>query len=238
MKSFDKVGSKLVGMSLLICMLFFSGVLFSQDKIATLEGKIFGVDGKPLEGAEVYLYNTSNVRRPGDFVSNKTGADGHYIVVVPSGQYWLVARWRIDGQVRLGPLSPRDRHSGEAKQVDFAANSKTTLDFTVANLMEMAMTATKKRPDLLRLDGRVLDQQGRPVAMSYVMASNKDSALEVPEFISAWTNAQGNFALYVPSGTYYVGAAKKFPPEKDCKLGRQVTLTSGNVTADVVLTCK
>src|SRR6185369_4937558 len=74
------------------------------DDTFTLQGVISGISGEPVKDAELYIYGTSNTRRPADFISPKTGSNGAYRLVLPKRAYWGVAR--IKKGERYGPLMP------------------------------------------------------------------------------------------------------------------------------------
>jgi len=72
---------------------------------------------QPVAGAEVYLYDSKQVKRPADFISPKTKTDGSYKLTVPAGVYWAVAILRRTGP-SFGPLQVGDKHSGEPLVLD------------------------------------------------------------------------------------------------------------------------
>ena len=192
----------------------------------TLTGRILDADGRPVTGAEVYVYDSRDIKRPGDFISNRTAADGRYHVVLPAGRYWAVARQRIDG-ARFGPLTPMDKHSGEAQPIEFTNSAELQLDFTVVTLQEAARSLEKKREDFFRVQGRIVDQADQPLGMAYVMASTLlKTAAEVPEYLSAWSDKDGNFVLYLPAGNFRLAAATEFPPATGCELTQQLTVSA------------
>ncbi len=47
----------------------------------------------------------------------------------------------------------------------------------------------------------------------------------IPDFLSAWTDEQGRFILYLPEENYYLGGAEEFPP------GRKFFINH-NISAD------
>ncbi len=177
---------------------------------ATLRGRIADIDGKPVGGGEVYFYNNGDTRRPADFISPKTGPDGRYAAVVSPGKYWVVARVRKGG--RYGPLKPGERHSGPPEEIELGAGEDFPLDFVVADLKETARRHRKTREDYFTVRGRILSRKGMPLADRYVVASRKKTPSRLPEFISAWTGADGRYILYIPRGRYWIAAASRFPP--------------------------
>ncbi|WP_372770118.1 carboxypeptidase-like regulatory domain-containing protein [Pseudoalteromonas sp.] len=178
---------------------------------AIIEGKIVDIAGNPLKNAEVYVFDSPDVKRPADFISNRSAGDGRYRVQLPSGNYWAVAIFRKSGS-RFGPLGSNDKHSGEPVAVTISAGDSRVLDFVVMNLREAARKHQKKSSDLIRISGRILDAKGNPVSMAYAMAHSNKQFKDMPEYLSAWTDESGFYELYLEPGKYFLGASVGFPP--------------------------
>jgi carboxypeptidase family protein len=176
---------------------------------AVLTGRVVDADGKAVEGAMVFAYGSQDVRRSADFISTRTGSDGKYRIVLPAGRYWLVARSKQKEE--YGPLMPGDKHSGEAVQMDIAANAAQK-DFVVTDLKDARRLKTREREGPLRISGRIIDEKGAPVREAYAFASRREKTAGMPEYLSAWVNEAGQYTLYVPRGKYVIGAATVFPP--------------------------
>jgi len=73
-----------------------------------LTGFITDIDGKPVEGARVHVYDHVQMSERPKFVSEKTGADGAYIVYLPEGgTYYIAARDKFGGPPKIGDLYGR-----------------------------------------------------------------------------------------------------------------------------------
>lgn len=178
----------------------------------TVTGTIHDLDGRPVQGAEVYFYYTGNTRRPADFISPHTDALGRYRVVLSTGPYWAVARVRSAKGV--GPLAPNDRHSGAPERITLRASKPARIDFVVANIREMARMPRKVREDHVRLSGRIVDADNNAVSGHYVMAHPSWPPTGLAAYISAWTTANGGYTLHLPAGRYHVAVAATFPPQQ------------------------
>jgi hypothetical protein len=177
-----------------------------------LEGRILNIEEEPVMNAEVYIFDSPNVKRPADFISNRTGEDGRYQVQLPPGNYWAVGIFRQGGG-RFGPLAYGDKHSGEAVTFEVTAGVKRNMDFMVVNLREAARKHQKKSADLIKVSGKLRHESGSPAAMAYAMAHKMEQFGTLPDYISTWTDDQGDYVLYLPPGRYYLGASVGFPPK-------------------------
>jgi len=206
--------SQKIRIFLLACLVFFFGqvpVLFAGQP-GVLQGRIVDITEEPVSNAEVYIFDSPDVKRPADFISNRTGEDGAYQVQLPPGNYWATAVFRQSGG-RFGPLAYGDKHSGDAVAFEVAAGVKRNMDFMVVNLREAARKHQKKSADLIRVTGKVRHESGSPAAMAYAMAHKMEQFGNLPDYISAWTDEQGDYTLYLPPGRYYLGASLGFPPK-------------------------
>jgi hypothetical protein len=204
---------------LLVSIVFFFGQLpyLHAGQAGFLEGRILDISEEPVKSAEVYVFDSPDVKRPADFVSNRTAEDGRYSVKLPSGNYWAVAIFRKGG-VRFGPLGSSDKHSGDPVALEIAADGSRSMDFMVVNLREAARRHEKKSAELIRVTGKVVNQSGAPVQTAYAMAHKMQQFGNLPDYISAWTDEQGVYTLYLPPGRYFLGASVGFPPKNDYNL--------------------
>ena len=213
--------------------LFFSvpfGIMASEN--VSMEGRIVDAEGNSVEGAEVYLYRSKNVKKPADFMSTKTGTDGLYKVILSVGTYWSVAIFRKSGKT-FGPLEKGDRHSGEPIKLELGESLEQ--DFEIIDLREAARKVQKRNEDLFKLSGRLVDATGDPVAESYALAGKTKKFKNIPRYISAWTDVSGKYSLFLPTGTYYLGGALLFPPGPDSSLEKEITLNKDNEGVDIVV---
>lgn len=174
-----------------------------------LKARVFDIEGRPMEGAKLFLYDSPSVRRPADFISSLSDRAGQLQIVLPPGKYWVVARFKSDG--KYGPLMPGDKHSGEPLEVDMTG-SGVDADFVVADLRELGQKKRANATDALRLKGRVTDTQGAPVAHAFVYVNRLKDFSELPDFLSAWTGDDGRYEVYLPpDAIYYAGVSRQFP---------------------------
>ncbi|MBI5410095.1 MAG: carboxypeptidase regulatory-like domain-containing protein [Nitrospirae bacterium] len=220
------------------------------------KGQVFDVEGKAVNGAEMFIYNSVDTRRPADFISARTDEDGHFSMTLPPGKYWAVARLR-KGE-KYGPLMVGDKHSGEPVEIKLGDNEGLELNFTVADIRDAARLMKKTREDYMKVTGRIIDKNGVPVKMYYVIADRKggdtplnplliegkSSPLEkgdaggfegkFPDFISAWTDDEGRYTIYLPKGKYFIGYADKFPSQ-GYNVYNELTVESDKDNIDIVI---
>lgn len=194
---------------LVVVSVMYAFTAFSADS-NTLKAKVTDIEGRPMVGAKLFIYDSAQVRRPADFISSLSERDGKVQTVLPPGKYWVVARFKSDG--KYGPLLPGDKHSGEPFEVDMTTGSAEA-EFIVADIRELGQKKRTSATEALRLKGRVTDAQGAPVTQAFVFANRLKELGEFPDFISAWTGADGRYELFLPSDAinYYLGASQRFP---------------------------
>jgi hypothetical protein len=165
--------------------------------------------GKPVAGTmiHVYLDPSSGFKGMGFAVLGPTDEEGMFEAQLPVGTYYLVARLRRDGSM-VGPLRAGDFIGYwnenplrvETGQVQRAAIS----------LQEVPDKVVEQADHLfgdISLSGRVVDQQGRPVAGLRVLLYDNPRMLDRPLFVSQPTDADGAYVLSFPEpGRYYLRA--------------------------------
>ncbi len=204
----------------------------AEGENVVLTGNVADASGAPVEGAMVFVYGSPSVRQSAEFMSAHTGQDGRYRIFLPPGRYWAVARLKkTEG---FGPLMPGDKHSGEPVEVDLAMEKEVTLDFTVVDLKEAMNLREKTREVAVRLTGRIVDGKGTPLAGVYAVAGRREKVSGVPEYLSAWSDADGRYTLYVTKGKYHLGSAAAFPPGETYVAGPAVTVDGDKAGMDIV----
>ena len=217
---------------LLTCILWLLPVGVVAAGQLLLKGVVLDGAGQPVGGAEVYVFDSANVKRPADFISEKTGGDGSFHLALPPGRYWTMAV-RRQGESRLGPLGPNDLFSGAPLAFEGAADKQITSDFTVMTLKDAALRSHKRNEDLVKVAGRIVDPAGNPVAGAYAMADLARKG-ELPLYLSTWTEADGGYTLFLPKGEVFLGVSHKFPPGNDYLLDRKAEFHEDTVGVDLV----
>ena len=225
--------------SVIICLLplivFATSPCSAETQNVELQGRVIDIMTQPVAGAEVYLYDSKQVKRPADFVSQKTKADGSYKLTVPAGAYWAVAILRQTAS-SFGPLQVGDKHSGEPVILDLTHNKMKEMDFTVMDLRDAVRHSRKRSEELFEIQGRILDTDEQPIAMVYVVADSRSTpAPEIPQYLSAWTGIDGRYTLYLPAGEFYMGTSIVMPPSQDEELSHFINVAGDMQGVDLVL---
>jgi hypothetical protein len=163
---------------------------------ATMGGIVVAAEERPVEGATVLLSVMSygSGARP----ANSTGSEYYFRIPSRTGPD---GRWRTDsvppgaGEVKLQLFHP-----------DFVSDGAPTLGGPVRSPKPEALRAQSDRQILLRglaLEGRVIDEEGRPIAGARIKDSTR--GLGFSEF--AWchpTGADGRFPFHLPRGESFL----------------------------------
>lgn len=208
----------------------YCGALAAEGPV--LKGKVSDAEGRPVEGALVFIYNGPSVRRSADFMSTPSDKEGLYRAVLPPGRYWAVARSKKSGA--FGPLMPGDRHSGEPAEIEISAGAEAHMDFTVTDIREAMKIRTKTTEGPARVSGRIIDEDGTPVLDAYALAGKSEKVTGIPEYLSAWTDHDGRYTIYLPRGRYYLGGSVVYPPGDAYFMRGEITIDGDKDGLDIV----
>ena len=202
---------------------------------AEFSGQVVDHDRNPVELAEIFLYTSENIRRQADYISAGTDATGHFRMTLPVGKYWAVARVR-KGE-KFGPLKPGDKHSGEPDVFELATGQPVEVSFTVADLAESARLNKKTNSDFFRIQGKIVDKKGKPLQPAYAIANRNEARhqAQIADYISAWTNADGRYLLFLPAGKFQLGYSQTFPAERTVASFKEITVTNHMENIDIVV---
>jgi hypothetical protein len=181
------------------------------QETGVLAGRVVDVGRKPVAGASIFVYTSSNIRRPADYISATTDGAGAFRIILPPGQYWAVARVRKGAEL-YGPLLPGDKHSGPPLETEVRSGETVEEEFIVADLRETSQLEVKLDTSFLRIGGVLLAEEGTPLVNAYAFARREATGSGIPEYVSAWTDGSGRYTLFLPAGTYWLGLARTFPP--------------------------
>jgi hypothetical protein len=194
-----------------VSLLFGWAATADSSENGIFSGQVVDVSQRPVAGVEIFVYGSPNIRRPADYISPPTGKNGGFRITLPSGSYWTVARLR-KGKERFGPLLPGDKHSGAPLEVDIEPGENVEEEFIVADLEETSQLVVKLDTSFIKIEGVLVTKKGLPVENAYAFANRYATMKRIPDYVSAWTEVDGVYTLFLPPGTYYLGLAVEFPP--------------------------
>jgi hypothetical protein len=197
-----------------------------------LKGTIVDGEGRPVAGARVFVYDSPDIRRSANFISPPTDNDGSFRLVAVPGRYWLVARSKLTEG--YGPLLPGDKHSGDPDLVELMAGREISKDFTIFDLKEARKARSKEQGGLVKISGRIVDEQGAPIARAYAFANKSEKIARIPDHVSSRADRDGNYALYLPRGKYYLGGADAFPPGQRYFIHGTIVIDTDRSGVDIV----
>ncbi len=200
---------------------------------STFRGTIVNAGGKAVNGAEIFIYNSFNTRKPADFISARSDINGKFSITVPPGRYWALARLR-HGE-KYGPLMAGDKHSGEPVEIELGPGEDLDHDFSVVDIKEAVKLSKKTGTPHLKLTGKVIDKRGVAVQDVYVFANRKNVMPEVPDYLSGWTGIEGEYTLFLPAGDYYIGYAAEFPPGIQYMILNEINVGSDRDNFDITV---
>lgn len=177
---------------------------------ATGVAGVVSVDGAPAPDVHVFAYlkPEGGFRDMGFAASSPTGADGGFVLELPPGNYYLLARKRASGFV-AGPLRKGDLFGY------YPGNPVTIADGTVPRVAIPATLLKLRNAPVYSagysapasIEGRIVDKGGKPVRGVYAALYDNPDLLNRPVFLSDITGADGKYRLPVPlPGRYYLGA--------------------------------
>ncbi|MBI5142628.1 MAG: hypothetical protein HZA20_10660 [Nitrospirae bacterium] len=216
---------------------------------ATIQGKVCDETGAPVADGYVYVYveGGDKTHGPAAFMSGASGLDGGYMVLLPPGEYFAVARKRASGATS-GPIAKGDLVSGMAVKIAVNEGVEMKLDFTMRPFGgKMLFNSRAVRSGGSGVTGVVEDRNGKPVAGAYAFAyAGGMKRKSSPDFVSSWTDETGGFTLFLPAGSdYFIGARVRYPgmPSQDepygrLNEGRLVKIMDGRFVENVKITLK
>jgi len=166
--------------------------------------------GAPVEGASVFAYVRTETafRDLGFAASAPTATDGSFVVDLPPGDYYLLARKRAGGGL-AGPMRKGDLfgyYPGNPVSVRPGGYRLLSIPATALKLRNVPSYSGKYQGVAL-LEGRIVGTDGKPRAGVYAALYDNPALLNRPVFLSDMTGPDGRFRLPVPlPGTYYLGA--------------------------------
>ena len=196
----------------LLLLLILSACAPTQERAwegVTVTGQLMDKTGRPVPDAHVYAYreDKSNTLGPADAMSEPTGADGAYILILPEGTYTLVARRRLSGSIS-GPLRNGDLSGQLSKPLRAGPGEKIDVDIKL-NVFRQGSEGDPKRilTTYTRIKGIVTDPGGKVLEGVHVFAYRGAFRPDPPDYLAPAIGKDGRFEISLPGkGSYTIGA--------------------------------
>ena len=185
---------------------------FAKARMGTLQGQLY-VNGKILPEAIVSFFDKESgpppvlgsARRVPDMVA-RTDEKGAFSVKLLPGAYYMGAMIRERGK---GPGPPRKGEPyyfiRDEKGNLLALTVKTRSVTDAGRLNGVPPGEFKEFKNFITISGKVVDETGKPKSGVWVTLRYKLNAPR-PKYITDRTGADGEFAMKVPPGNYFVMA--------------------------------
>lgn len=178
-----------------------------------IEGQIMVANEGAAEGAFVYAYDSSynDMRVPTKLISGPAGPDGSYRLDLAPGTYYIVARKRVSGDPK-GYLVKGD-YEGKYMEnpVVVKSGAYTEANMSVSKLEGSFLLAPYISEDMeAGIKGMVFTEAGKPASGAYVMVYTDKEMIGLPAHLSKPTGADGEYAIPLAPGTYYVASRLKY----------------------------
>lgn len=216
------------------------------------------LDGEPLARARVTLYqDTTTIFRGIGYASVITSDQGRFSFNLEPGNYYVIARKRMDGE-KMGPLADGDLFGYAAANPVKVEDGRYSLVQINTSTKHVKVKAGGQNITLggtvkaggTTISGVIHDKSGMPVANIFAAAYRDSMMTQKPDFISNPTGADGVYTISLSEGgEYYLGARNTLggPAEHGDLLGRYAgnedhvinlktdeKLTNIDITVDVV----
>ncbi len=205
------------------------------EKKPLIKSTVVDVNGKPIQGAYIFFYDSPDTKRAVDLVSPVTDKKGFCQKEIPQGSYWVLARLKREGDFDMGPLMIEDKVSAEPKEIKVSTGEVLELKFTIMDLLDTIRTSTKQRNDLNRITGVIKNDNGEVQAKAFVFASSHNRPSLMPGYFSAWTGDDGRYTLFLPDGKYYLGISRSFAPNLKYQASHEITVSEDMADQELLL---
>jgi hypothetical protein len=201
---------------LIFFLLQLSPLVCPAQEIGTVKGKVTS-QGKPLEGAMVYLYRNSEggFQGPADHKAGPTGADGLFEVSPAKGRYFVIAHKSSRGAGSTIEAGDEYAYYG-GNPVTLGGGDVINLGINCSPIVDVgeryAVGGTGIRGRVF-LDGKPLDRA------RVTLYQDGETIFRGIGYASMLTDGTGEFSFNLEEGKYYVVARKRTGEDKMGPLG-------------------
>jgi hypothetical protein len=164
----------------------------------------------PAASIGVYAYaKTGSGFKENDFQAKAlTNSNGEFILDLPPGRYYLLARLRTDNSIGLGPLNKGDLLGYDPRNPIIVENGRYAASAIPLSRLKMFKSRVESSSFLPGvIEGRIVDREGHPVSGVHAVLYNNPKMVGRYLFWSEPSGEDGRFRLYAPvPGSYFLGA--------------------------------
>ena len=182
----------------------------------SVKGRV-NYQGKPLDGAVVYLYSKydGGFRGKADYRSAPAGKDGAFEISPAAGRYFVVARKPVKGTE--SDLLPGDFYAYYGGNPVVVGEGETI--HIGINCSPIVQPGTRRQPGGTGIRGKVL-ADGKPLGRARVtLYQDGETIFRGIGYASSLTGAEGDFSFNLEPGSYYVVARKRAGDDRMGPLG-------------------
>ena len=210
---------RIVRIFLIQALLFFIAMfaMAEESNPARFTGVLAYTDGRPLVNGMLYLYDSS-VGPPPDIQRywrvpdqvSELDENGRFDLELSPGTYYITYIKR-SGQLNVGPPKKGDvillSLDSRGQSVAYSLKAGQMMDvgkLTGAIPFDPSIIRTSGK-DITGIAGRIVGEDGQPIAGAAVFAFTTPTAITRPLFVSELSDGDGTFLLRVgQGGTYYI----------------------------------
>jgi len=206
--------------SVLIAILMFYGCSEMQRKADTnpvnsgVRGQVIMENQGAAPDVFVYAYESgfNDLRVPTKWISAPTAADGTYVLNLPPGSYYIVARKRSSGDPKGYLVKGDYEGKNPTNPVAVKQGEFTTVNMSISMLSGNFLLAPYLPAEgEMGISGNVRDTAGKPMPGAFVLLYADREMVGLPAFLSKPTGKDGEYRLFVTKpGIYYVAARIKY----------------------------
>ncbi|MEW6086695.1 MAG: hypothetical protein AB1498_00065 [bacterium] len=194
-----------------------------------------------LEGARVFAYTTLDFENGKYYMSEPVDKNGNFKLLLPEGQYYITAKKSVKNETSFNKIEKDDYYCYYGgNPVAVTSNKMFFIGLNCVRKKTNLSHENSPRENVSGIKGRVT-YKDKPLSGAYVLAFEDAETSFRGSFytVSKPTDADGNFELDLPAGTYYIiskkmkkGGEPYIHPYGKGKITERTSLTAGPLKQD------
>lgn len=194
-----------------------------------------------LENARVFAYTSLDFEKGKYYMSGLTDKNGNFKLLLPEGQYYVVAKKSIKNETSFGKIETDDYYCYYGgNPVAITSNKTFFIGLNCVQKKNYLSYDTGLQGNVSGIKGKVT-YKNEPLSDAYVLAFEDAETSFRGSFytVSNPSDADGNFEIDLPAGNYYIIAKKMkkggqpyIHPYGKGKITERTSLTAGPLKQD------